>query len=367
MMDEEQANLLDYWRTLMKWKVRIVAIVFVLTLLAIVATLVWPVSFRGEVVLMPVGGAKDGAASILTSQLGLGGLLGAMGKGATSSNQLMAVLKSRSLAEEVIKKFDLMKVFFKHPGLRRKPPTMEDAVDEFASYVKFTEDKKTQLIRIRAVFREPVLSADVANGIVAQLQKDLQKYTLTTAKRNRIFLEGQLERNKAELLEAGKSISSFYGENKVSNVRPLFDVDVSMPDAKLQNSEPQSVPELQSTVEDLQKKADDLRDKIRESNMVRDVPQQVYLQFLMLRRELLSQVNALLTQQYEMAKSEEAKEDLTFQVIDWARVPVNRYKPKRTQSVIISFLASIFLAVFYAFSREYIDQLRIAESKKRIS
>ncbi len=358
---EEQANILDYWRTLMKRKFSIAATVFVLTVVAIIATLVWPKTYRGEVILMPVGGAKDGGLAAITSQLGLGSLLGGMGKVASSSSQLMAVLKSRSLAEEVIGKFDLMKVFFLEP--RKKVPTLEDAVEAFSSHVKFAEDKKSQLIIIHTVFRDPKLAADVANGIVERLQTDLQKYTFTTAKRNRVFIEGQLERNKADLLEAGKALSGFYSENKISNVRPSVDVDLSVTRPVAEPSPDRgSVPE--GSVKDLQKKAAEIDEKLKGSQTVRDVPQQVYLQYLTLRRDLLAQVNALLTQQYEMAKIEESKEDLTFQVIDSARVPINRYKPKRTQTVVVCFVASFFIAVVYAFFREYLDQLRLAESKR---
>ena len=65
-----------------------------------------------------------------------------------------------------------------------------------------------------------------------------------------------------------------------------------------------------------------------------------------------------------MAKIDESKEDLNFQVIDWARVPVRKFKPKRSQIVMTAFVMSLFLAVFYAFFREYLQKMKEVEGAK---
>ena len=109
------------------------------------------------------------------------------------------------------------------------------------------------------------------------------------------------------------------------------------------------------------KAADGLAEGIGQSlgaRPVQDVPQQVYLQYLTLRQELLGRMNALLTQQYEMAKIEESKEDLSFQVIDWARVPLRKDRPKRAQIVASAFILSAFISVLYLFFRDYWNKLR---------
>jgi len=80
------------------------------------------------------------------------------------------------------------------------------------------------------------------------------------------------------------------------------------------------------------------------------------LQFARLKRDALIQqkVFELLTQQYELAKIEEAKDDITFQIIDPAIPPEKRIKPKRTQNVLLAGVVSLFLGIFLVFFLEYL-------------
>lgn len=391
MIVEHEINLRDYWRVIVKWKKSIAVIVVVITLFSALISLFLPKIYKTDATIMVVGGQRSGGVAMAAAQMGLGGLLGGIGGGSSSSTQLLVILKSRTLAEKMIERSGLMKIFYEELWDKTSQkwkvddpkdlPQMEDAVKNFFSQVTFSEDKKSQLLIITAQMEDPNLAAEVVNGYIKELADYINENTFTAAKRNRIFIEGQLERNKAELLESGKELTAFYGTNKISNVVPTVDVDVSMNEAesgeqttaeslerKVENltADAKGLPGIPAAFADVQKKTDELRKKteavaamIKKAHVVKNIPQQVYLQYLTLRRELLGQVNALLTQQYEMAKIDEAKEDLNFQVIDWARVPGKRLKPKRRQIVMTAFAMSLFLAVFYAFFREYLAKIRL--------
>ncbi len=357
---EEEINLLDCWRVILKWKKIIFFIVIACTLVSIVISLFLTKIYKTEATLMPVGGKSSGLMGAAVAQMGLGGLMGGLGGSSSSSSQLLAILKSRTLAEQVIEKQGLMKVFYGKIEDPTKMPHMEDAVKMLFSQVNFTDDRKSQLIIIQGEMKDPQLVAQVVNGYITALIEHLNKNAFTSAKRNRLFIEEQLGRNKAELLESGRDLNSFYTTNKISNVIPTVDVDVSLGGEQVEAG----AQGLQNTVEDFKKKTQELDNKIQQAHVVKDVPQQVYLQYLTLRRELLGQVNSLLTQQYEMAKIEEAKEDLNFQIIDWARIPVGKFKPKISQIVMISFIMSLFLSIFYVFFREYLEKVKISESRE---
>lgn len=373
----EDVNLLDYWRVLLKWKKLIAVIVGSAIILAVILTLLLPPIYRAEVTLMPVTSQKGGGLAMAAAQFGLGGLLGGLGTAVSPSAQLLNILKSRTLSEKIIEKYDLMKVLYvklwdeerrnwkvKDP---KDAPNMEDAVQELRTKVTFNDSKKDQLIIIRVELKDPELAARVANGYVQELIEHINKNAFTTAKRNRIFIEGQLERNKADLLESGKELAAFYDTNKISNVDPSVDVDVSV----ASNPSPPFGPannetDIQIRTEEALRTLQSVQTRLlQESKMVTNVPQQVYLQYLTLRRTLLGQVNTLLTQQYELAKIEESKEDLNFQVIDWARVPIKRFKPKRRQMILTTFALSGFLSCFYVFFREYLETIRARKSPAR--
>jgi uncharacterized protein involved in exopolysaccharide biosynthesis len=97
---------------------------------------------------------------------------------------------------------------------------------------------------------------------------------------------------------------------------------------------------------------------------VLNVPGQVYLQFLNLNRDLIARTFALLTQQYELAKIDEAKEDLAFQVIDKAEVKVRPSSPNLVLNLSIGLTTGIFLGIFFAYFSEYFERLKKAELKK---
>ena len=59
-----------------------------------------------------------------------------------------------------------------------------------------------------------------------------------------------------------------------------------------------------------------------------------------------------LRQQYEMAKIEEAKENLLVNILDVADPAVEKTKPKRTLIVILAFLSGLFLVVLFIFIKE---------------
>jgi uncharacterized protein involved in exopolysaccharide biosynthesis len=68
----------------------------------------------------------------------------------------------------------------------------------------------------------------------------------------------------------------------------------------------------------------------------------------------------LLTQEYEIAKIEEAKSMPTIQVLDTAVVPEKESKPRRLLMIFIAGITSLFIGIFAAFIREYFarDSLR---------
>ena len=91
------------------------------------------------------------------------------------------------------------------------------------------------------------------------------------------------------------------------------------------------------------------------------------LQYIRLKRAAVTQqkVFELLTQQYEMAKIEEAKEDIAFQVIDPAIPPEKRIKPKRRLNVMLAGIVSLFAGIFLVFFLEYLENLKKREKEDK--
>lgn len=372
LLPEPELNILDYWRVVWKRK----WLIFLITLLFGVSAYglsIWSSKkYKTQATLMPLTSSGSGGLSNLASQVSslpmVGSQLASLGAlGGGKSKELVNILKSRTLTEKIIDKFDLMKVIYAKqydpatgsysPNWLGVVPVKEDAINVFQKKIsKIEEDKKTGLIKMEIQMKDPLLAAQVANEMIAQLQSFIENNSLTLSKRNRIFIEQQLVKNGAKLLEAGKELNNFFANNRISSVSPQLDVDVG------------SFEKLPKLFEEFRSDAPGVpgdgrgTDKSREgSERVGRVPGQIYLQYLSLKRELIAKVHALLTQQYEMAKIEEAKEDLAFQVIDKAEVKVRASSPNLLINLAVGIFGGICVSVFLAFFLEHIKNLKAKE------
>lgn len=375
--NQDEVNLFDYWKVILRHKKMIIAIVLSASVVAVISSLLMTNTYKAYALIMPVSAKGGGGGlSALASQFGsLASLAGVnlSGGGAGEADKFMAVLRSRTLAENVINRESLMPILFKEAWDMKKgdwksddpkqQPKMEDAASVLRGLVVAVEDKKNKTITITGEFENPELAARIVNVYMDELQKFINSNAFTMAKRNRLFIEGQLEQNKSDLLEAGKEINNFYKSNRISSAEAKLDVPISTDTLHGTGNEPdESQKATSADIESLLSQKADVERKILDAKVVQNVPQQVYLTYMMMRRELLAKVNALLTTQYEMAKIEEAKEDLAFQVIDKAFPPGRKFRPKRAQICIMTFMVSLFGAVFLAFFRDYLVRMRAASA-----
>ncbi len=361
-----EVNLLDYWCVLMKHRRMIVAIVAAVSVIAVVTSLLLPKIYKASATIIPVSSGGGGALSSLASQFGgLASMAGINlgGGGKDDATKLKVILNSRTLTENVIKNQNLMPILF--PDARdlvmkarkekdtEEQPNMGLAVFMMqGGHVAIMSDKKDKTIEVSSKFRDPNLASRVANAYLDELQVFIDNNTFTTEKRNRIFLEGQLSEMKRMFLESGKEISEFYRGGRVSTADAVLDVPIRSPAVSYQS------PVTDSDLSDLVVQKDEIEKKIVQAKVVKDVPQQVYMNYLMLRRELLGKLSGMLAAQLEMAKVEEAKEDLSFQIIDKAVPPFKRSSPARGRICMVSFLSALIIAIFLAFFLEYIDRMR---------
>lgn len=353
----DEINLIDYWRVVWKYRLMIITIVIVASVFAAVWSGFIPKIYKSEVVIIPVSGSSGSGLGALAQQFG--GLSSFAGislpsSGGDDASKLVILLKSRTMKERIINRENLISVLLSNNmptnrGTDLAAVDMELAVISLDGIVTIADDKKNRTISISTKMKNPDLAARVANAYVDELQKILAEKAFTSSKRNRIYIEQQVEQNKRELLEAGKEINQFYRTNRISSSESKVDVNIDILSiAQVKGDELNGVLAKKSEVDQ----------KISDAKVVKDVPQQVYLSYLQIRRELLAKINAMLESQYEMAKIEESKENLAFQVIDEAIPPTRKFGPKRVKICMLAFFASLMGAVFLAFFLDYIKKMR---------
>src|SRR6266498_4434778 len=114
--DDDEVSLLDLLIVLAKRKRTVLGIPFVVAIAAVIISLLLPNIYTGTTRILPPQQSAS-AASALLNQLGgaLGGLLGAAGGasvGVRNPNDLyVGMLKSRTVADNLISRFEMRKVY----------------------------------------------------------------------------------------------------------------------------------------------------------------------------------------------------------------------------------------------------------------
>jgi uncharacterized protein involved in exopolysaccharide biosynthesis len=388
----EEISLLDYWHVIKKRR-NVILYLFLISVAsaAIISLLMLPI-YQAKATLMPVESSQGRVSAALGTLQNIpfvgGAVGGALGK--TATDKLMSILNSRTVAENVIKSLSLIKVLFEQEWDEKnnrwkinKPPTLQDTVNLLQkSMVKMSDDRKG-LISISVEYKDPKLASDIANEYTKALQTFLNTSAISLAKRNRIFLEKQIELTKNDLKGTEESLKDFQTRKKIAAldaqaeaaIKTLAELKAQVISREVQlgtlreytTKEHPDVKRIEDELREFRRQLKRLEEGFKNPNQgessigafltLADAPT-VGLEYGRLKRDALIQqkVFELLTQQYELAKIEEAKDDITFQIIDPAVTPEKRIKPKRTLNVVLAGVVSLFLGVFVIFFQEYLGK-----------
>lgn len=316
------------------------------------------------------GGSGSGGLNAAVSSLGI-----AMpGAPATPTDIFTAMLKSRIMADEVIRQFDLQSVWAKR--------TMVAARVDLERSTKITV-LKDKTIKIVVEASNPQLAADIANFYVTNLDRLNRTVNVTKAGQTRAFLERRLVETKAKLVQKEAELKEFQVKNKTVAVEQQVFVLVqaaAMTQAQIRALELQSEvmgtylsqdnPEMarvQSSLDELRKQlyamesgkgGKGLVPGDRQHTAMTTVPT-LALDYGRALRDLKLQetLYALLTSQYEQAKLAEARDTPTVQVLDPAVPAEEKSRPIIRNNMMFAGAVSLLLGIALAFLLEYVRQV----------
>lgn len=367
-MAEEEINLLELLMVIARRKKFIIRFCAAVAVVAVVGTLLMPNIYSAKATVLPPQKETGGGLAALLGQAGgLAGLAAGMGMGG-SADLYLGILKSRSVADGVIARLDLARVYkTKSPEETRKK--LEGAVKMQAG--------KDGIITITADDKDPKLAAALANAFVEELGRKSVQLNLTKAGTERAFLEKRLEVVKEDLKRAEDDLRSFEEKNKAIKIdsqaaasiegiarlkAEIVAKEVQL--ASLRSYETDESPEVkvvQAAVGKLRNQLAILAgnggggDGIPSMGSVPDLG----LEYARRMREVKTQeaIFEQLTKQYEVAKLTEAKDSSSIQVLDDAVVPQKKSKPKRALIVILSTVTAFFISIFAVFLQEFFAKM----------
>lgn len=352
---DTELSVLELLNALAVRKTLILGFPFVVAVIVAGISLVLPVFFTASVRILPPQQGQSSSAAIV-AQL-VGGVAGALGGGLKSQSDVyIAMLRSRTLADSVVKRFDLPKSY----GIE----SHSAARGELEKRTNVTAGRDG-LITVEVDDTDPARAAEIANAYVEELHKLTNVLAVTESSKRRLFFERQLIQAKDNLAKAESTARMNLEQGGVVKVDDQGRAMVSTTTrlrASISQQEVQieamrayasdSNPELKLAQSELQAMRNELArietgsGKARTSKPDGDKG----MDGLRLLRDVryYETLYELLARQYELAKIEESREASVIQVLDQAVVPERKSKPRRAVMVVTWAFIALVLAMIWS-------------------
>jgi tyrosine-protein kinase Etk/Wzc len=388
---QRDLSFLDLALILLQRKAFILKVGVAVALLAFLISLVLPVRYTAEAILVPPQ-QNQSLQSMLLSQVSNLGNLGSLGNVASGSlgmkNQVdmyVSMLRSRTVEDAVIQRFDLRKVY--------KKKRMSDARKKLESNTDIEAGAKDNLIHLAVEDRDPKRSADITNAYVEEFRRLTSSLALSEASQRRAFFQEQLVSTKESLAnaeEALKETEQTSGLVQVdSQAKALVQsaasirAEIAAKQVQLQtmssfatNENPQlQLIRRQIEALDVQLKQLGGSEQGSDVDMValRGKISQVGLDYLRKVRDVryYETIFELLSKQFEIAKLDEARQG-TVQVVDPAVTPDKRSFPKRTLITILALFVGFIIGISWVLVSESVsragaeDQAKVADLRSHL-
>ena len=355
---------------------------------SVLIAFVIPVRYQSVTRLMPPDDQSSSGLGMLAAMAGSSGASGLAGMagdllGIKSSGDLfIGVLGSDTIQDDLIHQFQLMKVY--HDS------KIEDARKDLAEHTAISADRKSGIISIAVTDHDPKRAAAMAQAYVSELNVLVAQLSTSSARRERVFLEGRLQKVKGDLDSAEQNFSIFASKNTAIDIpeqgKAMVDAAATLQGqliaAQAELSGLQQiytdnnvrVRAAEAHVEELQKKLNEIggagtgSDSANNDSLypsIRKLPLLgVTYADLYRQTKIQETVYELLTQQYELAKVQEAKEIPTVKVLDPAMVPTKKSFPPRSIIAVLGTMLGLTLAMTWIAGKTRWDAVDASDPRK---
>jgi len=339
-----------------------------------------PNSFTATTQLMPPDPQSGAGLAMMAAMAGKagGGLGMAAGDllGLKSSGALfIGILRSQTCEDRLVTQFALKTVYGRRLAV--------DARARLEENTAIAEDRKSGILSVRVTDRSAERAAALAGAYVDQLNTLVSGLSTTSAHRERVFLEGRLEVAKRDLDAAATDLAQFSSQNGTLDIqeegKAMLDAASNIEGQRISvESQLEGLRQIYSDenprVRALKARAEELRDQLAKLGGTETetggvarrpfsalavpaaAPEKTALPFPTIRSlpllgaryadyyrraKIQETVYELLTEQYELAKVQEAKETPSVKILDPATIPERKSFPPRWEYTFLgTFLAA---------------------------
>jgi len=375
-----------------------------------------PKSYTSTAQLMPPDTQSTSGMAMMAAMAAKGGaglagvandLLGLKSSGAL----FIGVLRSETSQDHIIQQFNLQKVYALY-GKKLLVDTRKKLDDNTA----ISEDRKSGIISISVTDRSPQRAADIANAYVDEMNSLVAELSTSAAHRERVFLEERLKVAKVDLDDAANQLAQFSSKNNTLDIqtegKAMLDAAGTLAGQliaaeseleglrQIYTDNNARVRALSARVAELRKQleklggtqetaasgkpakgsaslgadppsiqAPDVAATGKIGNMpfptIRNLPLlgAKYADYYR-RAKIQETVFELLTEQYELAKVEEAKETPSVKVLDPGRVPERKSFPPRLLIIFLATSLAVGCSVVFVLSQKSWEQADPKDPRK---
>jgi uncharacterized protein involved in exopolysaccharide biosynthesis len=364
-----------------------------------------PKRYESSAKIMPPSNSTGGAALLAALTGHAGGALGNLGAlaggllGSSGGNTSLFIdlLRSGSVSGRLIDRFNLQQVYHKRYRI--------DTAKSLALRTAIVDDKKSGVITLTVTDSDPVRARDIAQGYLDELNQLVSRTNTSSAHQERLFLEERLQGAKSDLETAQLQLSEFSSTHATidlkeqtratvdaaSRLQSQLIVERSGLDSLRQTygddnirvrSAQARIAVLQSEIEKMSGSskalpsedsatAPDDAASSRTDNLyppLRQLPR-LAVPYANLYRQVQVQeaVYELLTQQFELARIQEAKDVPVVSVIDPPGIPEKKSFPRRLLLVALLTAASLAVASVFILLRGSWQQLSVTDPRKALA
>jgi capsule polysaccharide export protein KpsE/RkpR len=319
---------------------RLLVVPLVAGAIAVAGSYLVPQTFTASALLLPPQPQQTLTTGAIASFASLAGL--SAGGPRSPADQYVSLMLSSNATDRIIDRFKLMEVY----GADQRWKARRDLLEATA----ITVGKKDGLLNISVEDESPQRAADIANAYVDELKRLTGELAITEAQSRRAFFEQQLKQTQQRLIAAQTALQASGFSQGALKAEPRaaaegyarLRAELATAEVRLQairGNFADGAPEVRQ----LQDTVAALRGQLARSEAARE-PADAGQDYVSKYREFKYQETLfeLLARQFELARVDEAREGALVQVVDVAKAPERKTRPKRSQYGITTTLA-VFL------------------------
>jgi uncharacterized protein involved in exopolysaccharide biosynthesis len=283
---------------------------------------------------------QQSAASVALGQLGaLAGLAGGTGALKNPADQYVAMMQSETVADRIIEQFNLLAEYDVRFRFEARKRLLQN--------VAITVGRKDGLINVEVDDTDPARAAAIANQFVVELRRITKDIALTEAQQRRMFFMEKLESTRNALTTSQLALQSSGINPGAYKTEPKAAADAY---GRISAQVAAAEVRLQTLRESLSDNASEVRAQLSQLEALRASLAKLEVttggapgsaDYVTKYREFKYQevLFDLFSRQYELARLDESRDGTAIQVVDPARVPEHKSRPKRA---IIALATTIF-------------------------